>query len=91
MEAESTTTTEAAGPAPTVTDYAALADQLLAILASEGLTTDHAHAVAALESSQGNGPGAIAFLQHNSYLRPASRTRQELRILSSSSLIRGAD
>jgi len=75
MEAESTTTTEAAGPAPTVTDYAALADQLLAILASEGLTTDHAHAVAALESSHGNGPGAIAFLtQNKSYLRPASRT-----------------
>ena len=75
MEAESTTTTEAAGPAPTVTDYAALADQLLAILASEGLTTDHAHAVAALESSHGVGPGANRISSaDNSYLRPASRT-----------------
>ena len=41
----------------------------------EGWTTDHAVAVAALESSGGDGPGAIAFLQqNNSYLRPASRT-----------------
>ena len=75
MEAESTTTTEAAGPAPTVTDYTARADDLLAFLASKGLTTDHGLAVAALESSGGDGPGAIAFLQQNSnYLRPASRT-----------------
>lgn len=76
MEAESTTTTEVvAGPAPTVTDYTARADNLLAFLASKGLTTDHGLAVAALESSGGDGPGAIAFLQQNSnYLRPASRT-----------------
>ena len=77
MEAESTTTTMevVAGPAPTVTDYTARADNLLAFLASKGLTTDHGLAVAALESSGGDGPGAIAFLQQNSnYLRPASRT-----------------
>ena len=73
--AESTTTTEAvAGPAPTVTDYTARADALLEYLASKGLTTDHAHAVAAMESSHGHGPGAIAFLQQNNYLRAASRT-----------------
>jgi len=59
----------------TVTDYTARADNLLAFLASKGLTTDHGLAVAALESSGGDGPGAIAFLQQNSnYLRPASRT-----------------
>jgi len=76
MEAESTTTMEpVAGPAPTVTGYTARADQLLAFLASKGLTTDHGLAVAALESSGGDAPGAIAFLQRNSnYLLPASRT-----------------
>ena len=75
MEAESTTTMEpVAGPAPTVTDYTARADQLLAFLASKGLTTDHAHAVAACESSHGHGPRAIEFLLQNNYLRPASRT-----------------
>ena len=71
--AESTTTMEAV--ATTTTDYTAQADELLAFLAGEGLTTDHAVAVAALESSGGNGPGAVAFLlQNTSYLRPASRT-----------------
>ena len=34
-----------------------------------------AHAIAAMESSHGHGPGAIAFLQQkNNYLRAASRT-----------------
>ena len=66
-----TTTEVVAGPAPTVTDYTARADNLLAFLASKGLTTDHGLAVAALENSRGEGTGAIVFLQQKSYLRRA--------------------
>ena len=45
------------------------------VCTSEGWTTDHAVAVAALESSHGVGPGANRISSaDNSYLRPASRT-----------------
>ena len=73
MEAESTTTTEAAGPAPTVTDYTAQADVLLELLSTRyRRTADRARVIEALTASGGAYLAAAHWLDTQGHLRSVS-------------------
>ena len=73
MEAESTTTMEAAGPAPTVTDYTAQADVLLELLSTRyRRTADRARVIEALTASGGAYLAAAHWLDTQGHLRSVS-------------------